>query len=288
MTVFARSIDRHPRPSAAVLPPAVRGGERRGRRLVCAAILAAACGCRLMPRGGPVAPEVADARRLCNEGLSAADRDDLGRAETLLERAVKSCPADVEARRHYADVLWRRGQRTEAIGQVTAALDLAPADAGLCEEAGRMYLELGLLNDAERLAGEAVRLAPRSAAAWRLRGEVAMARGQFEPAVADFHRALAISPTDEAVLADAARAYLALGRPRRVLATLAILAEDRGAAGLPGDLLALEARAHEALGRDVEAAATWRKAIAAGDAPPDAAERLAALEAGPSAGSVRR
>lgn len=265
--------------------------SRRRRRVVaslCAAALVAAAGCQLVDRLRPVSPELADARRLCNEGLSAADRADLGRAEALLERAVKSCPADVEARRHYADVLWRRGQRTEAVGQVSAALELSPADAGLCVDAGRMYLQLGLLSDAERLAAEAVRLAPRSADPWRLRGETAMARGQFEAAVADFHRALAIDENDEELLAETARAYLALGRPRRVLATLAVLDENRGAAGLPGDLLALEARAHEALGRNADAAAAWRRAIAKGGAPPDAAARLAALETGPAGNDLRR
>lgn len=255
--------------------------------MVCAALAVAAGGCRLVNRG-PVSPELADARRLCNEGLSAADRDDLGRAEALLEQAVKQCPADVDARRHYADVLWRRGERKEAVGQLVAALEMSPSDPTLCIDAGRMYLELGLLDDAERLGGEAVRLAPRSADSWKLHGRVAMARGRFDAAVADFHRAQAIAGDDPELLADTARAYLALGRPRRVLATLSSLAEDAGSAGLSGDLLALEARAQEALGRSAEAAVAWRQAIAAGGAPPEAAERLAALEAAAAAAPVRR
>ena len=84
------------------------------------AILVASCGsgCRLVQRGGPVPPEVADARRLCNEGLSAADRADLVRAEGLLEQAVARCPVDVDARKHYADVLWQRGLKMEAVGQI--------------------------------------------------------------------------------------------------------------------------------------------------------------------------
>ena len=81
-------------------------------------------GCRLVQRRDPVPPELADARRLCNEGLSAVDRNDLVQAEGLLERAVKSCPLDIDARRHYADVLWKRGERMEAVGQIAAALKL--------------------------------------------------------------------------------------------------------------------------------------------------------------------
>jgi len=261
--------------------------------IVAIAIATSGSGCRLVQRRGPVAPEVAEARRLSNEGLSAADRSDLVRAESLLERAVKSCPVDVDARRHYAEVLWRRGERMEAVAQVNEALRLSPADARLCVEGGEMYLEMGLFGDADRLAREAVRLAPRSAAAWHLRGRVSLARGQAEPALADFHRALAIDGADRGVLIDTAEAYRRLDRPQRALATLAILRETYGPDETPADVLMLEALAQEALDRPAEAAESYRAAIARGNAPAEAAERLAALEqatlaAAPAAGGPRR
>lgn len=246
---------------------------------VAAALLVAAAGsgCRLVQRRGPVAPELADARRLCNEGLSAADRRDFVRAEGLLEQAVKSCPVDVDARRHYADVLWKRGERMEAVAQAAEALKLSPGDVGLCIDAGRMYLELGLFTDAERLAGEAVRLAPRSAAGWHLRGQVSMARGQAEVGLSDFHHALALEPDDRDALLDAAEAYRLLGQPRRALATLAILGESYGPNGAPARVLVLEGLAQESLGRTADATESYAAAIAAGDAPPVAAQRLAVL-----------
>ena len=246
--------------------------------LIFAAALAA--GCRLVQRRDPVPPELADARRLCNEGLSAVDRNDLVRAEGLLERAVKSCPLDVDARRHYADVLWKRGERMEAVGQIAEALKLSPGDVGLAIDGGRMYMELGLLEDADRLAREAVRMAPRSAAAWHLRGQVAMARGQAEPALADYHRALALAPDDRQTLLDTAEAYRRLGRPQRALATLAILGEKYGPNQTPGDVLVLEGLAQEALGRTADAIDSYRRAIAKGNAPPEAEARLSSLEQG--------
>ena len=258
------------------LPPAI------ATALVAATAVACA-GCRLVRGRGPVAPDVAESRRLCNEGLSAADREDLVRADGLLERAVERCPVDVDARRHYADVLWRRGERMEAVRQVSAALELSPADAALCVEASRMYLDLGLLNDAERLATEAVRLAPRSAAAWHAHGRVALARGQAEAALADFHRALAVAPLDRDVLRDTAEAYLRLDRPQRALATLAVLDETFGPDQLPADVLVLEGAAQEALGRPGDAAVAYRRAVARGDAPADARARLAALESAAAA-----
>ncbi|MFM7206618.1 MAG: tetratricopeptide repeat protein [Planctomycetaceae bacterium] len=250
--------------------------------LVAAAIVVAASGsgCRLVQRRGPVAPDVAAARRLCNEGLSAADRSDLVRAEGLLEKAVERCPVDIAARRHYADVLWKRGERMEAVTQINEALRLSPEDAALCVQGGGMYLEMGLFGDAERLAREAVAIAPGSAEAWHLRGQIALARGQAEPALADFHRALAIAPADRGVLLDTAEAYRRLDRPQRALATLAVLGETYGPSQTPANVLVLEGLAQEALGRPADAIDSYRAALVRGGAAGEATERLAALERG--------
>lgn len=242
-------------------------------------IASSGSGCRLVQRRGPVPPDVADARRLCNEGLSAADRSDLVRAEGLLEEAVNRCPVDVDARKHYADVLWRRGLKMEAVGQINKALELSPSDPSLCVTGGGMYLELGLFAEADRLAREAVRLAPRSAEAWHLNGRVALARGQAEPALADFHRALALAPEQRVILLDTAEVYRRLDRPQRALATLAILGDTYGPNDTPADVLVLEGLAQEALGRSADAVESYRRAAACDDPPAEAVTRLAALEA---------
>ena len=235
-------------------------------------------GCRLIPRSGPVPQEVADARRLCNEGLSAADRKDLLRAEGLLEQAVKNCPTDVDARRHYADVLWQRGERMAAVTQIAEALRLSPGDTSLCIDGGRMYMELGLLDDADRLSREAVRVAPRSEKAWHLHGQVALARGRPEEALADYHRALAIAPDDRELILDTAEIYRRLGRPQRALATLAILGESYPPNQTPPQVLALEGMAQEALDRPTDAIESYRQAVARGLDSQDVATRLAKLE----------
>jgi tetratricopeptide (TPR) repeat protein len=247
---------------------------------IAAAVLSvvAGSGCRLIPRSGPVPQEVADARRLCNEGLSAADRNDLLRAEGLLERAVKNCPTDVDARRHYADVLWQRGERMAAVTQIAEALRLSPGDTSLCVDGGRMYMELGLLDDADRLSREAVRVAPRSEKAWRLHGQVALARGMPEAALADYHRALAIAPDDRELILDTAEIYRRLGRPQRALATLAILGESYAPNQTPPQVLVLEGMAQEALDRPTDAIESYRQAVARGLDSQDIATRLAQLE----------
>ena len=276
------------RPAPVTLPPRLPVTVTS----VIAAIVIAAqgVGCRFIPRNGPVPQDLAVARRLSNEGLTAADRNDLERAEGLLERAVKSCPTDIEARRHYADVLWRRGARMQAVKQISAALELAPSDVALCLDGGRMYMELGLFDDADRLADEAVAAAPGSAAAWHLRGQVAVARGRADEALADFHRALAIDPDDRDVLLDTAEVYRRLDRPQRCLATLAILGETYGPDQTPAHVLALEGMAQEALGRPLEALESYRQAVARGGTTPELEARMAALATAPATGQgvIRR
>lgn len=273
--VAARRNSYRPAPVSLIQPALVP------RAAVAILVATLGPGCRLMPRGGPVPQELADARRLSNEGLSAADRNDLVHAESLLERAVKSCPTDIDARRHYADVLWRRGERMEAVSQITEALRLSPGEVSLCLDGGRMYMELGLLDDADRLADEAVAAAPASAPAWRLRGQVAMARGRAEEALADFHRALAIAPDDRDSLLDTAEVYRRLERPQRCLATLAILGETYGPGQTPAHILALEGMAQESLGRRIDALESYRHALARGGSTPELQARIAALAAEP-------
>ncbi|MDA7885849.1 tetratricopeptide repeat protein [Pirellulales bacterium] len=244
-------------------------------------------GCRLVPRNGPAPEQVAEARRLSNLGLSASDAGDLLRAEGLLEQAVDHCPTDVDSRKHYAGVLWDRGEKMEAVHQIGKALSLSPGDLDLCLEGGAMYLQLGLLDDAERLAKEAVASAPRSSEAWQLLGQVNLARGKPVDALADFQHSLAFQPDSRDVLRQTAEVYRQLDRPKRALATLAILEETYGPNQVPADVLALEGLAQESLGRREDAVESYRAAISKGDAPPETVDRLSALESEDGVATIR-
>ena len=244
-------------------------------------------GCRLVPRNGPAPEQVAEARRLSNLGLSASDAGDLLRAEGLLEQAVDHCPTDVDSRKHYAGVLWDRGEKMEAVHQIGKALSLSPGDIDLCLEGGEMYLQLGLLDDAERLAKEAVASAPRSSEAWQLLGQVNLARGKPVDALADFQHSLAFQPDSRDVLRQTAEVYRQLDRPKRALATLAILEETYGPNQVPADVLALEGLAQESLGRREDAVESYRAAISKGDAPPETVDRLSALESEDGVATIR-
>ena len=243
--------------------------------------LAMTAGCQLIPRSTPVTQELAKARRLSHEGLAAADRDNLERAEELFSEAVESCPTDIDARQHYAEVLWQRGEQLAAISQIKQALQVAPEDEGLCVAGGTMYLELGLLDDADRLADTAVSTAPKSARCWHLHAQTNLARGRMDDALGDFHRALAIEPDNRVILLDTAEAYRCANRPTRALATLAILEETYGPGQIPGSVHALEGMAQEALGRPADALASYRLARERGDVSESTTARIAALSAPP-------
>src|SRR5262245_54627057 len=73
-------------------------------------VLLGTTGCQMFRQQGPVPKQVAQARQLSQQGLTAMERGDLHSAETLLGEAVKACPADIDARRQYAEALWQRGE----------------------------------------------------------------------------------------------------------------------------------------------------------------------------------
>ncbi|HYW78036.1 MAG TPA: tetratricopeptide repeat protein, partial [Thermoguttaceae bacterium] len=88
-------------------------------------------GCRMPGSEGPVSKSLATCRQLSRQGISAAEQGKCDDAERLLAKAVKSCPIDPEARRHYAETLWQRGAQLEAIAQLEEATRLAGDDAML-------------------------------------------------------------------------------------------------------------------------------------------------------------
>jgi Flp pilus assembly protein TadD len=96
-------------------------------------------GCRLPGHEGPVSKSLADCRRLSQQGVAALERGRQQDAEALLAKAVAACPADAEARRHYAEALWRRGARQEAIAQLEQSDRLAGDDALLWTRLAEMY-----------------------------------------------------------------------------------------------------------------------------------------------------
>jgi tetratricopeptide (TPR) repeat protein len=218
------------------------------RALLLIALGVAAPGCRTLSRE-PVSQSVATCRQLTQQGTNAKERGDWKRAESLLGRAVQSCAIDADARRNYAETLWHRGARGEALAQLKEARRLAGEDPGLAVRTGEMHLALGHVGEANQMADEALQLDPKFASAWALRGRVSAAAGQTQAALADYQRALGYGPHDEEIPILVAEAYRQLNQPQRALGALQSLAEHYTPGQEPQQVLYLEGLALTALNR---------------------------------------
>jgi tetratricopeptide (TPR) repeat protein len=184
------------------------------------------------------------------------ERGEWQRAEELLAQAVETCPADPDARRHYAEALWHQGRRERAVAELEEAARLAVDDAESHVRLAEKRLAMGHTALARQSAQHAVDLDPRLADAWAIRGRVRRAAGQSRKALADYHRALGLAPGDRGLLLETAELYVALDEPERALAALLTLAETYPAGEEPQEVLDQQGLAYAALNRWDEAAET--------------------------------
>ncbi len=235
-------------------------------------------GCRLPGREGPVSRSLATCRQLSQQGVAALERGRPQQAEALLAKAVHACPIDPEARRHYAEALWRGGARQEAVAQLDQASQLASEDATLRVRLAEMHLAAGHLEHARQKAQQALDLNPKLPAAWAIRGRVMQASGQPQEALADFHRALGYAPADQQILLEVAELYRQLNRPQRALATLHSLADTYSPGEEPQQVLRLMGLSYTALGRYEDALESLSAAAVREDPTPEIFYRLAEAE----------
>ena len=205
-------------------------------------------GCRLPGWEGPVSRSLADCRRLSQQGAVALDRGQQEKAETLLAQAVAACPVDAEARRRYAEALWRRGARKEAIAQLEAAGRVTPDDAALWTRMAEMQLAAGQVELAGQTADRALDLDTKLPGTGRFAAGSAgrpASRKRRWPIIS----ALGYTPNDRAMLREVAELYRQLNQPDRALQTLQSLAETYSPGEEPADCLYLTGLAYVAVGR---------------------------------------
>jgi tetratricopeptide (TPR) repeat protein len=226
-------------------------------------------GCQFPSRQGPVPKSLAECRRLSQQGVAAMDRGRQQDSEALLVKAVAACPTDAEARRHYAESLWRRGARQEAIAQLEESSRLTGEDAAISTRLAEMYLANGQLELARQNANRAIDLDPRLAGAWAIRGRVMRTAGLTRDALDDDLRALQYAPKDREVLFEVAELYRRDDKPERALQTLQTLSETYSPGEEPGQVLHLMGLAYVALGRCDDAVESLANAVQRGRATPE-------------------
>ena len=197
------------------------------RCCLLAVVLFGSVGCRAIGRISESRQSIS-ARRLSRAGMEAMREGQWNTAEDLFTSALEVSVADDRAHRGLAESLWQRHERDAAVKHMEQAVRLSAGDPKLIQLLGRMYLDVGRIDDADRqsmLALEADRL---SADVWALRGDCLAARKQPDEALAAYHRALALQPDFPSVQLQAAEIYHEQGRYDRLLATLERLQDGLG------------------------------------------------------------
>jgi tetratricopeptide (TPR) repeat protein len=233
------------------------------------ALLALLAGCRLPGRDGPVSESLAECRRLSQQGVAELERGRQKEAEELLAKAVKTCSIDPEARRHYAEALWSRGARAEAVGQLEQAAPYCGADSAFWVRLAEMHLALGRIDEAGKCAQQALDLDPKSAAAWAVHARVMRSAGYPQQALADNLRTLGYAPQDRQILLEVAELYRELNQPERALQTLQTLSDTYAPGEEPAQVAYLTGLACLALGRYDNAVERLAEAIRRGPATPE-------------------
>ena len=235
-------------------------------------------GCQILSRCGPVSRSLVESRQLCQRGIAAMERGQWEEADELLSEAVDACPENQDSHRHFAEVLWRKGHRLEAMEHLEQAHRLAVDDASLMVTIAEKRLALGQAEAARRSAQNALDLDPKLPEAWAARGRVRRRDGQLRMALADYHRALGLAPDDSEILMEVAELHTEMGRPQRSLAALHKVANTWPPGTEPQHLLYLEGLAYSALGRHDEALDSLAAAVARDKPTPEILFRLGEAE----------
>ncbi len=231
-------------------------------------------GCQWAGLRDPVPASLTASRKLSGEGNELLERKQPEQAEAKLVEAVKICPTDCDARRYYAETLWLRNARSEAVTQLEEACRLSP-DSDFRVRLAEMYLEMGRLHDAWQNVERVLDRNSKLAAAWRVRGRVwrstgdyylaagnrDQARAVYLQALADLHRAAGYDPSDRQVIGETAAVYRSLGQPQRALESMQSLGETYSPGEEPQQVLFWTGLDYMALRRYDDAVASLTTAL---------------------------
>ncbi|XZE55446.1 tetratricopeptide repeat protein [Planctomycetaceae bacterium SH139] len=227
------------------------------------------------------------ARKVSRLGLEAMHEQRWSEAERQFNAALELNQADDRAHWGLSEALWQRGERGEAITHMEQAVRLSGSDPQLVVRLGRMYLEVGRIDDAAEKSQESLHGGREFAATWALQGDVMSALGQDSQALAAYHRALVLEANSPEVHVAIAELYNRQGRYDRLLATLDCLEENVELNACPIRVQYLRGLAMHEMGRPREAVACFEAVVEHNPHDPQALVMLAQsqLETGNMAGA---
>ena len=233
-------------------------------------------GCASLRPRSPVERDVLLARQLSQQGLDALDRGQIKQAEDHFSEALDRCPANINARCHLADCLWKRGESLNAIEQLSDALAMSEHDdTQILIRLGQMKFDVGENAEAQKLVHRALQASPEAPAAWQLDGAIKHKRSDWPQALASYQRALSYQPNDAETQLAVAEIYADLQRPGRTLSTLDRLEQRVVPVQHRQRMLTLKGHALHGLSRYEEASDALLAAIEAGEPSPELLASLA-------------
>lgn len=146
-----------------------------------------------------------------------------------------------------------------------AACDTTSREAAAFTSAGVTHLQMREYDRAIRDFDRALAIQPGLVVAWRQRGLAHTAKGDYDRAIADFDHAMVYAPSDARLLTDRGAAYALLNDYSRALQDF-----DRAIAMKPDQVTALEhrGRTHFVLGNFAQAAADLQRGLNPTDPDP--------------------
>lgn len=215
--------------------------------VACLLTLTGPCGCRVLRRNDT--REVSTVRQFSLRGWDALEQRKFADAESLFVEALRQSSNDDRAQWGISEVLWERGERTEATRHMAKAVELSGANPDLLVRLGQMYLEQDDLDRAAAQADAVLRSHRSNPAAWALKADVLRGRKQYAAAIDAYHRALIYRPDWPDVQVTVAQLYRLSNRPQRALATLDRLSDQRSATQVPPRAFLLRAQSLADLGQ---------------------------------------
>ena len=150
------------------------------------------------------------------------------------------------------------GLRGLALASIVSC-NSASRDAGAFTSAGVAHLEQGEYDRAIRDFDRALALQPGFVVAWKNRALAYKGKGDLERAIADYDQAILLAPTDAKIINDRGAAYFGLNDFTRAIQDF-----DRAVALKPDQATAMKnrGRAHFILGNFAQAAADLQRGLA--------------------------
>ena len=139
-------------------------------------------------------PDDGDARR--NYGELLSDAGELDHAQENLQMVVAAAPTDLRARRSLALVLAARRAGPELVADLEEIVKLDPEDLDARMDLAAAYASVSKNAEAEGVYDEVLRRKPRHAAALKLAGDLARARGDVKKAAELYGKLRWVSPQD--------------------------------------------------------------------------------------------